>query len=292
MIVIMSTAILAGLWEKVSQLDPSPIRRAAGRPLRIRLHATTSASYAQMEDFFAPRGLSRDKRLELMAALERADEPHPPAPAGLEIFEEGMPLPPQGFYFYPRSPGQTVAQILERQEMFGLPLARLFPPFRAAVSRRLIHTIARENAVFALASCLPELVPHLVPGSVDKLAPETAVLTANQIRLALLLAAASDRPPGYREQKAEIAALVAGAFFWRALARKLVEKVPYASGALPKAGIAFAATQIAGWSLERLYRTGHLFSRHERRLAYDHAYEEGVRMAGGILEQHNAGAQP
>ena len=93
----------------------------------------------------------------------------------------------------------------------------------------------------------------------------------NQIRMAFQLAAVSDRPIGYREQKSEIASIIAGAFGWRALARELVGKVPFGGGLIPKAGIAYAGTFAIGLSLERLYRLGYGFTRDERKAVYEEA---------------------
>ncbi len=68
-----------------------------------------------------------------------------------------------------------------------------------------------------------------------------------------MLAAASDRVIGYREQRSEIASVIAGVFGWRALARELVGKIPFGGGLIPKAGISYAATLAVGMSLERLW---------------------------------------
>ena len=99
-------------------------------------------------------------------------------------------------------------------------------------------------------------------------ASDTAFLTANQIRMAFLLAAANDRDIGYHEQRGEIASIILGAFGWRALARELVGKIPWGGGLVPKAAIAYAGTRVVGMSLERYYRLGKAYTRAERRLAY------------------------
>jgi len=113
---------------------------------------------------------------------------------------------------------------------------------------------------------------------------DAAVLTMNQIRMAFLLAAASDRPVGYREQRAEVASIIAGADGWRALARNLVSKAPFAGGILPKAAIAFAGTYVEGLSLERLYRVGYGYTRSERKLAYGEALARGGAVARDMWE--------
>ncbi len=109
-------------------------------------------------------------------------------------------------------------------------------------------------------------------------------MTVNQIRMAFMLAAASDRPLGYREQRSEIASIVAGSFGWRAIARELIGKVPFGGGLIPKAAIAYAGTFAVGLSIERLYRLGYGFTREERRAAYEEAYENGKQIANMLLE--------
>jgi hypothetical protein len=145
--------------------------------------------------------------------------------------------------------------------------------------------VARENALFSLATAIPDIIPFIsLPWAIGEFASDTAILTANQIRMAFLLAAASDRTVGYREQKGEIATIVAGAFGWRALARELVGKIPMGGGLLPKAAIAYAGTRVAGMSLERYYRLGRAYTRAERRLAYEDALERGKTFAASLLE--------
>jgi len=52
----------------------------------------------------------------------------------------------------------------------------------------------------------------------------------NQIRMTFMIGAASDHAIGYREQRSEIASIIASAFGWRALARELAGKVPFGGG--------------------------------------------------------------
>jgi hypothetical protein len=100
-----------------------------------------------------------------------------------------------------------------------------------------------------------------------------------------MLAAASDRKVGYREQRAEIASLFAGAFGWRAIARELAGKIPMGGGLIPKAAIAFAGTYVVGASLERYYRVGYGYTPEERRAAYDQALERGKEIAAGLVRK-------
>jgi hypothetical protein len=102
--------------------------------------------------------------------------------------------------------------------------------------------------------------------------------------MAFLLAAASDRPVGYREQRSEIASIAASSFGWRALARELVGKIPLGGGLIPKAAVAWAGTFALGLSMERLYRLGYGFSRAERTAIYKEAFQHGKEVAGLLLQ--------
>jgi hypothetical protein len=105
----------------------------------------------------------------------------------------------------------------------------------------------------------------------------------NQIRMAFLVAAASDSSIGYREQKAEIASIVTGAFGFRAIARELIGKIPFGGGLIPKAAVAFAGTYVVGLSLERYHRLGYGLTREERRQEYEKALKHGKTVAQIIM---------
>jgi hypothetical protein len=199
-----------------------------------------------------------------------------------------MPVEDTGnvFVFNSRYPQHTVQDVLDNYEELQLPLSRLFAPFRAPVADGIVGRIARENALFSLITALPASVAGLVSTffAVGEFASDTTVITGNQIRMAFLLAAASDLRPGYAEQKAEIASLIAGAFGFRSLARMLASRIPLGAGLIPKAAIAFAGTWVAGKSLERLYEFGYPLSRDERGDAVADAYERGKYIAQRMLE--------
>jgi hypothetical protein len=270
----------------IRHLNPSQVRATAERPLSVGLVAVSSEALAAMEDFLAPPNISRQRRWELTQVLHRAGDPGAPKRFDLELYEEGLPCPRGGFVFYRAQPERTVQEILLSREELGLALARHFHPFRKPVADRIIQTISRENAAFAVLTALPDIVPTLVqfPWAVGEFASDTAFLTMNQVRMAFLLAAASDREVGYREQRMEIASIVAGAFGWRALARELAGKIPFGAGLIPKAAIAFAGTYTVGQGLERFYRLGYRLTRRERRAIYQQALEHGRRFVDYLLE--------
>lgn len=286
----MSMQVFQSIKEAIGNLNPEEIQRHSQRPLRLFLYAHTEADYRRMEDFLAPPDLSEAHRDQLRRLIHRASEGFSPAGSyDLEIYFEDSPpdelTPTQDvFAFHPSRPERLIGDVLEQRPDLAIPLAIHLLPFREEVSRRIIKKVARQNALFALATAVPDIIPYVsLPWTVGEFASDTAVLTANQIRMAFLLAAASHRDFGYREQRGEIASIVLGAFGWRALARELAGKIPLGGGLVPKAAIAYAGTRVVGLSLERFYRLGYGFTRAERRRAYAAALERGKSVAASLL---------
>jgi uncharacterized protein (DUF697 family) len=278
--------LISQLRQALTNLNPNEVRSMAERRLAIGLNATQASSYQAMADWLLPPGLSVGKRAEASKMIFLAGEDHRPSQLDLEIYAEDSIAPADAIIFFRDNPRRTLDQILERHEELGLPLARLFPPFRDAVSARLVNKIATENATFSVATALPNLAPILGLGwAVGEFASDSVVLTMNQIRMAFLLGAAHDRPVGYGEQRTEIGSIIAGAFGWRAIARQLIGKVPLGAGIIPKAAVAYAGTYVIGKGLERYYRFGYKYTRAERRAAYEEAFERGKTLVGGILER-------
>jgi hypothetical protein len=286
----MSIQLFQHVKDAIRNLDPEDIRKHTERPVRLLLYAPSEEQYRDMEDFFIPRDVSAAKRAQIRRLVYRASEGSFPATKGdLEIyFDPSRDLEgaeSDAFGFDPAQPHAIVHQILYRRPDLAVPLALHVLPFREEVSRRMIKKVAKENALFALATALPDIVPFIsLPWAVGEFASDTAFLTANQIRMAFLLAAANDRDVGYHEQRGEIASIMLGAFGWRALARELAGKIPWGGGLVPKAAIAYAGTRVVGLSLERYYRLGKGYTRAERRLAYQDALERGKHIVGGLIE--------
>ena len=278
----MAAALVRQVKRAVSNLNPREVREASERPVRIGLVASSAESIGRMETYFAPPHLSPERRAEAVRMLVRGGA----FGCDVEIYESSLLRPAKAFSFDPEAPDDCVRRIIRVNEDLMLPLARQLYPFRLPVSHHIIRKVAKENALFCLATALPDLVPSLasIPWAIGEYGSDAAFLTMNQIRMAFQLAAASDRAVGYREQRSEIASLVAGAFGWRALARELIGKVPFGGGLIPKAGIAWAGTFVVGKSLERLYRLGYGLTRPERKAMYEEAYENGRQIAGMLLE--------
>src|SRR5438128_6954674 len=278
-------SVFKEIKQALSNLRPEEVRQTADRSLAIGLVATSSAGYTAMEKFLAPPDLSRERRAEVLAMLHRAGDPGIPDRFDLVLYEHQLPRAENAFTFYAHDPVRTVKEILEERNDLGLPLARHFFPFRRPVVNQVMYSVSRENALFALATALPNIVPSLVelPWAIGEFASDTAFLTMNQIRMAFLIAAASDSSIGYREQKAEIVSIVTGAFGFRAIARELVGKIPFGGGLIPKAAVAFAGTYVVGLSLERYHRVGYGLTREERRVEYEHALSHGRSVAEFLL---------
>jgi hypothetical protein len=276
----------------VSLLNPDEVRLRAERRLAIGLVSSDSPAYAEIEDFLAPSGVSHNKRMEVMQYVYRACDPGIPEKFDVVLYEQGLPCPSTAFTFFRDDPERTISDILNAREDLGLALARNFDPFRRPVVERLINSIARENAIFAVASALPNVLPSLLelPWSIGEFASDTAFITMNQVRMAFLVAAASDQRVGYGEQKVELGSILAGAFGWRALARELVGFIPLGAGLIPKGAIAYAATYVLGKGLEHFYGVGYGYTRAQRRDAYQVAYERGKSVVGAVVHRHGATA--
>lgn len=292
----MSVLFFKEVKKAIANLNPHEVRETAERPVRIRLHSASEQGYSRMENFLTGPNFSPTKRTELAQILHRASNGavfsaptqavSSAAPYDIEIYDENVPCPENAFCFSSYEPQRTVEAILKRYPDLGLPLARILQPFRKPVIDQVIQNISRENALFALATALPDIIPSLIeiPWALGEFASDTAFLTVNQLRMAFLIAAASDRPIGYAEQKTEIGSIIAGAFGWRALSRELVGKIPFGGGLLPKAALAYAGTYVAGLSLERYYRIGYAYTRAERKMAYSDAIDHGKKIATALLE--------
>lgn len=115
-----------------------------------------------------------------------------------------------------------VARALD--EEYAVPIARAYPPLRRAVCEEVIRKNARQNAV---VGALP------IPGA------DMPVMTANQARMVLNIAAAYGEDLSL-ERARELVGVLAAGFGLRALARQVVKVVPVggwaAGGAIGYAG--------------------------------------------------------
>jgi len=283
----MSVRALSEIRKAVSNLNPKTIREMSDREPKIALYAATTDDYKAIEDFLL-QGLSHARRQIGLQALHRGPNPSGALNYDVAIYHESVLPPRRAFVFRSDKPDAVIREILNEHEAdLGVALSRTFQPFRTEFVANVIRRTSRENALFSLATALPDIIPSVleIPWAMTEFASDTAVLTMNQIRMAFLIAAASDRQVGYRQQKNEIATVIGGAFGWRALARQVVGKIPFGGGLLPKAGIAYAATKVVGLSLDRFYRVGYGYDRHEREELYTKAFEQGKSLAARLLQR-------
>jgi len=272
----MPLSVIKDIRKIYAGLNADEIRGSAYQDLDIGLIAGSDAGYDALEDFLAPALMNDAARAEALRGVYRTEQT-PDARPHFVLAAPGVPAPAGSFILDPSNPERTIRGIAATHQHLELAIARRYPRFREAVADRVIHRVSRENALFALVTALPNVIPSVIdlPWAIGEFATDTAFLTMNQIRMALIMAAMHGRPVGYAEQKVQIATIVAGAFGWRALARELVGKIPLGGGLIPKAAVAFAGTYVVGLGLEKVNRTGRGLSRDERRDAWADAFAKG-----------------
>ena len=119
----------------------------------------------------------------------------------------------------------------------GTALAARLPVLQDPVSEQLVERFSRQNGVIGAA--------FFVPGA------DFAVLTLNQIRLVLRLAAAHGVEID-QSRLPEVLATVGAGLGFRALARQALGLVPVAGWAV-KGGIAYAGTRALGEAAKRYF---------------------------------------
>jgi len=277
-------SVLKDIRRIYAGLNADEIRGSAYRDLNVGLMSESEEGYREMEQFLAPVWLDPAARLDALKNVHRVVDGSPRNRFDFLICSPEVPLTSEAYRFNPLDTESTARAIVADHFSLELAIARRFPLFRHAVANKIIHRVSRENALFSLVTALPNVVPSVIdlPWAIGEFATDTAFLTMNQIRMALLMAAAHGRIIGYTEQKAQIAVIVAGAFGWRALARELVGKIPLGGGLIPKAAVAFAGTYVVGLGLEKLNRTGAGLSRDEKKDAYAKAFATGKEVVQEI----------
>jgi hypothetical protein len=237
--------------------------------VRIGLVAATEAAYDRMEVALGVTPRARER-------VFRASDREAPGHVDLVVYETGMEAPAGAYTLDAEDPGATACEILRGHAELAPALARQFPGFRPAVLNNVIHEISRENAFFAVTTALPDLIPNLmeVPWAVGEWASDTAFITANQMRMAFLIAAACGREAGLARQKADVLAIAGAAFGWRAIARELAGKIPFGGGLVAKGAIAYAGTFLVGKGLVAFHH-GHAFTAADRETAYQNGLERG-----------------
>jgi len=159
------------------------------------------------------------------------------SPSGKAVEDTGeIPLPPPGAV----SAEELAPPIVKAlDEEYLVPVAKAYPPLRRAACDRVIRKNARENAVIGL---LP------IPGA------DMPVMTANQARMVLHLAAAYGEELSFQRARELVGVLAAG-FGLRALTRQVVKVVPV-GGWAAAAAIGYAGTVAMGRSTMLYFERG------------------------------------
>jgi hypothetical protein len=284
-----------GIWKQVasalSGLSPETVLRESEAPFSVALIGAPS-EVSRMEDWLVPPIMSPAQQAQSRRLIysmnvpltenERAFLPNvtirlagwsavPPISNELHRVCRDYQL------FTPEDTEALAARIAHSRPELQLAMARAFPALREAVVGHIIQRTAKENAAFAILSAIPNIVPSPIelPWAVGEFASDTVVITANQVRMALAIAAACDTPVGFGEQRGQMASILGSAFGLRALARELAGKIPAGGGVVAKGCIAFAGTYTLGLALAHWNRSGRKLSWGEKRLAYQRALESG-----------------
>ncbi len=290
----MYLPILRQISHSLKTLNPNEVRAMADRPISFGVLAADDQVAAEIFSFLLPVELSEARAREAGKRIVRIGAEEDFELCNLGFAEPGVPHPAHFYRFDPFQPQRSVMQLLDEHQDEALALARWFPAFRDEVSERTIWKVCKENALFTVATAVPNVVPSVItaPWAVGEFASDTAFLTMNQVRMAFLLAAASDREVGYGEQKGQIGSIIAAAFGWRALARELVGKIPAGGGLVSKGLVSFAGTYAVGKSLDRYFRFGKQLTRSERREYYEHAYDRGRSAVQEIVDRFRSQKKP
>jgi hypothetical protein len=274
----------------LSLLSADEIQNQAATPLHFGLVADGSGAYAEMEEFLAPGSMPREEWRVRMKQVHRANDIDVPAQVDIVLYEPGLPCPSGSYTFHRDRPEQTVAEILADKSDVDLALARQFPAFRKQVVDHIIQMVSRENAIFAVTTALPNVVPNFIelPWAFGEFASDTAFLTVNQVRMSFQIAAACGKQVGLTAQKGTVAGIAASAFGWRALARELAGKIPLGGGLIPKGAIAYAGTYLAGKGLEMV----HLYDGQPTPTQREQYYQEGLEHGRSFAKNLRPGENP
>jgi len=149
------------------------------------------------------------------------------------LAEDLVRVPPgQGF------PVDAIAHALaHRLGEDATALAARLPVLRPAVSAELIRSFSRKNGLLSAAIFVPGV--------------DMPILTLNQIRLVLRLAIAHGQELD-RERAFELLPVVGAGFGFRAIARQLLDFVPFAGWAV-KGAIAYTGTRAIGTAAQKYF---------------------------------------
>ena len=138
MSLVMAKHFIQTITNSLRGLNPHDVRTMAMRTVTIGIGSTSDPGCSAILKF-----LGNTDGVFLVGA------PQGPEKFDIEIYEEGVPAPRNGFTFHPGRTEELIARILAEREELSLPLARAFPGFRRAVSQKYISSVSKENATFS-----------------------------------------------------------------------------------------------------------------------------------------------
>lgn len=297
----MAESTLKHIWRAIRQLNPGSASSDAERPFTLAIVGSDEDEVAEARGFLLGKnpaqreyacsmqrvkGYTTPLDKQSRADISRADLILATASAALEIdrFEGRSAI------FDPLEPGRSVKALLDTRPGADLRLAiaACFPAFRQEAARRIVRDVAKENAIFVIATGLGDVVPSVFLPilGIAEAASDTVVLTVNQVRMLFLIGASYGEPVGYISQWREVGSIVGAAFGWRAIARELVSKIPFGGGLVPKGAIAYTGTAVVGEGVIFFYTTGRRMTREEVKQTFSRLYSEAlgaVRSLAGRL---------
>ena len=288
----MALPVIRQLGTALRNLNPNEVRALAEKRVTFGVLAADEAIAGEIFRCLIPRDSSEAQMRRAGRQIVRVATEADFARCDVGFAESGVPHPANFFRFDPMDRKGSIEAMLEDREDDGVPLARVFPGLRDAVIDRIVWKVSKENAVFTVATAVPNIIPTvaMIPWAAGEFASDTAFLTMNQVRMAFLIAATSDGDIGYADQKGQIGSIVAAAFGWRALARELVGKIPAAGGLVSKGLVSFAGTYAVGKGLECYFRIGRRLTRKEKRQFYAEAFEKGRSAVEKIVRRNDHSA--
>lgn len=287
------------IWKAVRQLNPAETLREAERPIHLAVVGRSRDDSERIVARLLGEGVSQDGEVrgltistysdpldeERRACLRRADIvlAMEGTLSGVSILEDRLVILPEEKLCCPMD------AILASQvgKNWRLAIGRHMPLCREGIARGIVQEVAKENAIFVVATGLGDVVPSwLLPiVGLAEAASDTAFLTGNQVRMIFNIGAVCGIEVGYVAQWKEIASIVGAAFGWRALARELVSKIPFGGGLIPKGAIAYSGTAAAGEAAIFYYTTGRRMTHGEVSQAFRETYSRALDFARSVPDK-------
>src|SRR5690348_10100289 len=155
----MNLSALQHIRKAIQTLNPTHVREISEKPLNVALYAASEDDYQKIEGYFL-EGLSPARRKEAISYLHRGPDAQKVLQFDLAVYDESVLAPRRALVFHSGEPESLVESVVDHMDhTITLPLARTFRPFREPYVEQVIRTVSRENALFSMATALPDIVP-------------------------------------------------------------------------------------------------------------------------------------